>query len=32
MSAGAGSKGPRFYDWAWLDLTTAGGQPGHSML
>jgi SRSO17 transposase len=31
MSAGAGSKGPRWYDWAWLDLTS-GGQPGHSLL
>jgi SRSO17 transposase len=32
LSAGAGSKGPRWYDWAWLDLTTRGGEPGHSLL
>jgi SRSO17 transposase len=31
MSAGAGSKGPRWYDWAWLDLAS-GGQPGHTLL
>ena len=31
MSAGAGSKGPRFYDWAWLDLASCG-QTGHSVL
>jgi SRSO17 transposase len=31
LSAGAGSKGPRFYDWAWVDLTTPG-QDGHSVL
>jgi len=31
-SAGAGSKGPRWYDWAWLDLTTTGGRAGHSLL
>jgi SRSO17 transposase len=32
MSAGAGSKGPRFYDWAWLGLATAHGATGHSLL
>jgi SRSO17 transposase len=32
MSAGTGSKGPRWYDWAWLDLTTTGGQLGHTLL
>jgi SRSO17 transposase len=32
ISAGAGSKGPRFYDWAWLDLTTTDRQTGHSLL
>jgi SRSO17 transposase len=35
-SAGAGSKGPRFYDWAWLaDVGTDGGTDGdgrHSLL
>jgi hypothetical protein len=31
-SAGPGSKGPRWYDWAWLDLTHTGGQPGHTLL
>jgi SRSO17 transposase len=31
VSAGAGSKGPRWYDWAWLDLAS-GGQPGHTLL
>jgi SRSO17 transposase len=31
VSAGAGSKGPRCYDWAWIDLATPG-QPGHSLL
>jgi hypothetical protein len=30
-SAGAGSKGPRRYDWAWADIGTAD-QPGHSLL
>jgi SRSO17 transposase len=31
LSAGAGSKGPRFYDWAWLDISQPG-QAGHSLL
>jgi SRSO17 transposase len=30
-SAGTGSKGPRWYDWAWIDAATPG-QPGHSVL
>jgi len=30
-SAGTGSKGPRWYDWAWIDATTDAG-PGHSLL
>jgi len=30
ISAGAGSKGPRYYDWAWLDIATA--TTGHSLL
>jgi hypothetical protein len=30
-SAGTGSKGPRWYDWAWIDLATPA-QPGHSLL
>ena len=29
ISAGTGSKGPRFYDWAWIDMP---GQPGCSLL
>jgi SRSO17 transposase len=29
-SAGTGSKGPRWYDWAWIDTTEDG--PGHSLL
>jgi SRSO17 transposase len=35
LSAGTGAKGPRWYDWAWLDLTTdltTAGQGGHSLL
>ena len=32
MSAGTGSKGPRWYDWAWLDLPVTGGEPGHTLL
>jgi SRSO17 transposase len=28
VSAGAGSKGPRWYDWAWV----CAHQPGHSLL
>jgi SRSO17 transposase len=32
LSAGAGAKGPRWYVWAWLDLTTTGGPAGHSLL
>ncbi|MBQ1022742.1 IS701 family transposase [Micromonospora sp. D93] len=34
-SAGAGSKGPRFYDWAWLDQVTTDADPddgGHHSL
>lgn len=35
-SAGAGSKGPRYYDWAWLTDTGADGDPDdqgrHSVL
>ncbi|MFI6262917.1 IS701 family transposase [Micromonospora sp. NPDC051006] len=35
-SAGAGSKGPRFYDWAWLDEVTTDTDPDvggrHSLL
>jgi len=35
-SAGQGSKGPRFYDWAWLDEVTTDADPddggGHSLL
>jgi SRSO17 transposase len=34
-SAGAGSKGPRLYDWAWLDEVTTDEDPadgGHSLL
>ncbi|WP_422774735.1 IS701 family transposase [Plantactinospora sp. WMMC1484] len=35
-SAGAGSKGPRFYDWAWLDDVTTDADPDddgeHSLL
>lgn len=30
-SAGRGSKGPRYYDWAWLDAETDAGV-GHSVL
>jgi SRSO17 transposase len=30
-SAGAGSKGPRLYDWAWVDIATPDA-PGHSLL
>jgi SRSO17 transposase len=30
-SAGTGSKGPRWYDWAWIDAQTEGG-PGHHVL
>ncbi|MQA26179.1 MAG: IS701 family transposase [Micromonosporaceae bacterium] len=29
ISAGTGSKGPRWYDWAWIDIP---GQPGRSLL
>jgi SRSO17 transposase len=32
MSAGTGSKGPRWYQWAWLDLTTGGDEVGHTLL
>jgi SRSO17 transposase len=35
-SAGAGSKGPRWYDWAWLDQVTTDADPDdggqHSLL
>lgn len=35
-SAGAGSKGPRLYDWAWLDQVTTAADPAgsgrHSLL
>ncbi|MEV1332723.1 IS701 family transposase [Micromonospora costi] len=31
ISCGTGSKGPRWYDWAWLEASTPG-QPGHSLL
>ncbi len=34
-SAGAGSKGPRYYDWAWLDQVTTDADPddgGHHSL
>jgi SRSO17 transposase len=30
-SAGAGSKGPRYYHWAWIDIATPQA-PGHSLL
>jgi SRSO17 transposase len=30
-SAGVGSKGPRWYDWAWIEVSLPG-QPGHSLL
>ena len=30
-SAGTGSKGPRWYGWAWIDAATPA-QPGHSLL
>jgi len=30
-SAGTGSKGPRWYDWAWIDMATPA-KPGHSLL
>ncbi len=30
-SAGVGSKGPRWYDWAWIDMSRPG-QPGHTLL
>jgi SRSO17 transposase len=30
-SAGVGSKGPRYYDWAWIDAETDAGV-GHSVL
>nr|WP_165823191.1 IS701 family transposase [Micromonospora globispora] len=29
-SAGAGSKGPRYYDWAWLDDVTTDADPDDS--
>jgi SRSO17 transposase len=30
-SAGVGSKGPRWYDWAWIDVAT-DAQPGQALL
>ena len=30
-SAGTGSKGPRWYDWAWIDAAAEAG-PGHSLM
>ncbi|MEV7395460.1 IS701 family transposase [Streptomyces sp. NPDC091215] len=29
LSAGAGAKGERYYDWAQLDITGPDGRPGH---
>ncbi|MER7694473.1 IS701 family transposase [Streptomyces sp. NPDC097610] len=29
LSAGAGAKGERYYDWAQLDITRPEGRPGH---
>jgi SRSO17 transposase len=31
-SAGAGSKGPRYYAWAWVELLPDGAQPGRYQL
>jgi SRSO17 transposase len=32
LSAGDGAKGPRFYDWAWLEIATDTDTPGHRWL
>jgi SRSO17 transposase len=33
LSAGKGAKGHRFYDWAWISLTSGGDEPaGHRWL
>lgn len=29
LSAGAGAKGYRYYDWAWIDIPATAGQTGH---
>jgi SRSO17 transposase len=29
LSAGAGVKGYRYYDWAWIDIPATAGQTGH---
>lgn len=29
LSAGAGAKGYRYYDWAWIDIPAAAGQVGY---
>lgn len=32
LSAGAGAKGHRYYDWAWVDIHNAVGESGHRWL
>ena len=32
LSAGAGAKGHRFYDWAWIDIDRPPATPGHHWL
>jgi SRSO17 transposase len=32
LSAGQGSKGPRFYDWAWVSITAPAQRPGQRWL
>jgi len=32
LSAGAGAKGHRYYDWAWVDIRNTAGQVGHRWL
>ncbi len=32
LSAGDGAKGPRFYDWAWIDIEPDHPSPGHRWL
>jgi SRSO17 transposase len=32
LSAGAGAKGYRYYDWAWTDIPATVGQTGHRWL
>lgn len=32
LSAGAGAKGHRYYDWAWVDIPNAANQSGHRWL